>query len=148
MSAEMSHSFHFLDDIATADLAFEAAGDSLQDLFQGATGALIETLADPATVDTTWQQVVERTDLDPAELLFDWLSDVVYWKDAAGVVYHCVELVVTQDGQFWNLIATLHGAPVDHKTQCLRNDVKGITKHLYHVKQEGTQWRARVVIDV
>ena len=144
----MSHSFHFLDDIATADLAFDAAGDSLQDLFQGATRALIETLADPSTVGVTWQQVIERADLDPAELLFDWLSDVVYWKDAAGVVFHDAKLVVAHDGQLWNLVATLHGARVDHRTQSLRNDVKGITKHLYAVRQDGPYWRARVVVDV
>ncbi|WHZ29473.1 MAG: hypothetical protein OJF51_004275 [Nitrospira sp.] len=30
----MSHEFHFLDDVTTADLAFNAVGDSMQDLFQ------------------------------------------------------------------------------------------------------------------
>ena len=144
----MAYTFHFLDEIATADLAFEAVGDSLQALFQGATQALIETLADPETVGSTWQQVITRTALDPAELLFDWLSDLVYWKDAAGVVFHDAELTVAHDGQNWHLSAILHGAPVDHRTQNLRNDVKGITKHLYDVKQEGVQWRARVVVDV
>lgn len=148
MSAEMPHSFHFLDDIATADLAFEVVGDSLQDLFQGATNALIETLADPETVGSTWRQVIERTDLDHAELLFDWLSDLVYWKDAAGVVFHDAALTVVHDGHIWNLTATLRGAPVDYRTQRLRNDVKGITKHLYHVKLDGTGWSARVVVDV
>ena len=83
----MSHEFHFLDDVATADLAFDAVGDSLQELFQGATCALIEVLADPITVGSTWRQTIERTDEDPAELLFDWLSDLVYWKDAAGIVF-------------------------------------------------------------
>lgn len=144
----MAHTFRFLDEIATADLAFEAVGDSLQDLFQGATRALIETLADPETVTSTWQHVITRTDLDPAELLFDWLSDLVYWKDAAGVVFHDAELTVTYDSQSWNLVATLHGAPVDHSMQRLRNDVKGITKHWYEVKRERTGWWARVVVDV
>lgn len=144
----MSHTFHFLDEIATADLAFEAVGDSLQDLFQGATQALIETLADPETVGSMWQEQIERSDEEPAALLFDWLSDVVYWKDAAGVVFHNAELVVVYDNHIWKLTATLHGAPVDHRTQSLRSDVKGITKHLYAVKQEGARWRARVVVDV
>jgi len=79
----MSYTFHFLDDIATADLAFDADGDSLHDLFQGATNALIEALADPQTVRSIWQQRIEREDEDPAALLFDWLSDLVYWKDSA-----------------------------------------------------------------
>src|SRR6478752_2982421 len=91
----MSHEFHFLDDVATADLAFDAVGDSLQDLFQGATNALIETLADPQTVRPSWQQAIARTDEDPAVLLFDWLSDLVYWKDAAGVVFSKAHVALT-----------------------------------------------------
>jgi SHS2 domain-containing protein len=46
------------------------------------------------------------------------------------------------------LSSTLVGAPVDRRIQELHNDVKGITKHLYEVKQHGEQWTARVVLDV
>lgn len=145
----MSHAFHFLDDVATADLAFDASGDSLQDLFQGATCALIEVLADPITVGSTWRQTIERTDEDPAELLFDWLSDLVYWKDAAGVVFNRSELTLTrQDHGCWKLRGLLYGEPVNGSAQTLRADVKGITKHLYEVKQEDMRWHARVVVDV
>ncbi len=145
----MSHAFHFLDDVATADLAFDASGDSLQELFQGATCALIEVLADPMTVGSTWRQTIERTDEDPAELLFDWLSDLVYWKDAAGVVFSRSELtLIRQDLDCWKLRGLLYGESVNGSTQTLRADVKGITKHLYEVKQEDMRWHARVVVDV
>ena len=145
----MSHAFHFLDDVATADLAFDAFGDSLQELFQGATWAVIEALADPTTVGSTWLQTIERTDENPAELLFDWLSDLVYWKDAAGVVFSRSELTLTrQDHGCWKLRGVLYGEPVNGSTQTLRADVKGITKHLYEVKQEDMRWHARVVVDV
>jgi SHS2 domain-containing protein len=145
----MSYTFHFLDDIATADLAFDADGDSLQDLFQGATNALIEALADPETVGSTWQHTIEREDEDPAALLFDWLSDLVYWKDAAGVVFSNaqVTLIHRPDG-FWNLNGVLSGEPVNGSTQALRADVKGVTKHLYRLYQEGGRWIVRVVLDV
>ncbi|BFU91827.1 MAG: archease [Nitrospira sp.] len=145
----MSHAFHFLDDIATADLAFDASGDSLQELFQGATCAVIEALADPITVGTTWRQTIERTAEDPAELLFDWLSDLVYWKDAAGVVFSRSELTLTRrDHGCWKLTGLLYGESVNGSVQTLRADVKGITKHLYEVKQEDMRWHARVVVDV
>ncbi|MBX3330219.1 MAG: archease [Nitrospira sp.] len=145
----MSHGFHFLDDVAIADLAFDAFGDSLQELFQGATCAVIEALADPATVGVTWRQTIERTDEDPAELLFDWLSDLVYWKDAAGVVFSRSELtLIRQDHGCWKLTGLLYGEPVNGSAQTLRADVKGITKHLYEVNQEDMRWHARVVVDV
>ena len=145
----MSHAFHFLDDVATADLAFDASGDSLQELFQGATCAVIETLADPATVGSIWRQTIERTDEDPAELLFDWLSDLVYWKDAAGVVFSRSELTLTcRDHSCWKLRGVLYGEPVNGSAQTLRADVKGVTKHLYRLEQSGEQWIVRVVLDV
>jgi SHS2 domain-containing protein len=144
----MACSFRFLDDIALADLAFEAEGDSIEELFCAATQALLEILADPVTVPATWERRVTKVSEDLAELLFEWLSDIVYWKDAAGVVFHDAELSMRQQGSTWKLEAVLRGAPVDQTEQTLHNDVKGITKHLYEVKQEGARWYARVVVDV
>ncbi len=144
----MAYAFHFRDDIAIADLAFEAEGESLEELFCGATQALLETLADPSTVATTWERQIEKVGEDPSNLLFEWLSDIVYWKDAAGVVFHDADLSVVQERESWKLGAMLRGAPVDPASQTLRNDVKGVTKHLYEVKQKGARWYALVVVDV
>lgn len=144
----MARSFRFLDDIALADLAFEAEGDSVEELFRAATCALFEALADPASVAVTWERRITKTEQDPADLLFEWLSVIVYWKDADGVVFHDADLSVMQEGSSWSLAAVLRGASVDRSAQILRSDVKGITKHLYDVKQEGARWYARVVVDV
>lgn len=132
-----------------ADLAFDASGDSLQELFHGATCAVIEAFADPTTVGSTWRKAIERADEDPAELLFDWLSDLVYWKDAAGVVFSkaLVTLVHRPNGS-WSLDGLLYGEPVNGSAQTLRADVKGITKHLYRLLQNEERWTARVVLDV
>ena len=144
----MSYAFRMLDDIALADLAFEAEGDSLENLFRGATQAIIEIMANPATIGSAWERTIHRQDVDAATLLFDWLSDLVYWKDAAGVVYRDVQLSLANRAEKWELEARMHGAPVDPVTQELRSDVKGVTKHLYDLSQRGSRWYARVVLDV
>lgn len=145
----MSHTFQFLDDIAMADLAFDAGGDSLQDVFQGATNAVIEAMANPETIGSSWQQAINREEEDPAALLFDWLSDLVYWKDAAGVVFSKSDVRLThRDDGVWKLNALLYGEPVNVSTQELRADVKGVTKHLYQLSERDGRWSARVVLDV
>jgi len=145
----MASTFQFLDDIAVADLAFEASGGSIQEVFQGATNAVIESLANPDTIGATWQQAVGREDEDPAALLFDWLSDLVYWKDAAGVVFSKADVRLTQHAAgVWKLNARLYGEPVNGSTQELRADVKGVTKHLYRLARDGERWTARVILDV
>jgi SHS2 domain-containing protein len=144
----MAWSFRFLEEIALADLAFEAEGESVEEVFRGATQALLESMANPTTVSERWERTIERNDVDPSALLFDWLSEVVYWKDAAGVVYRAAPLTVTREGDVWLLRARLIGAPVDQQTQELHADVKGVTKHLYRLSQETGRWKALVVLDI
>jgi SHS2 domain-containing protein len=144
----MAWSFRFLEEIALADIAFEAEGESVEEVFRGATQALIECMANPATVSGGWERAIERSDVDPSALLFDWLSEVVYWKDAAGVVFQEAPLTLTQEGDVWLLRARLVSAQVDQQTQELHADVKGVTKHLYELKQTGACWKVRVVLDV
>ena len=144
----MSSSFRFLDDIALADIAFEAEGDSVEAMFQGATQALLEILADPRTVAQAWERRIVKIDETLADLLVEWLSEIVYWKDAAGVVFREARVQVKRENDGWHLEALLTGAPVDHAQQTLRNDVKGITRHLLAVGREGSSWKARVVVDV
>lgn len=146
----MPGTFRFLDDIALADMAFEAEGDSLSALFDGATQALLESLADPGTVGQTWRQSLDLDEPDIPTLLFEWLGRLVYLKDAHGVVFHRVSLSVEPqpDGLSWHLHAEVVGALVDPATQALHSDVKGVTKHLYRVRQDETGWKARVVLDV
>ncbi len=144
----MSHRFRFLDDIAIADIAFEAEGDSAEEVFRGATQALLETMADPRTVGTSWERRIVKTDEALDDLLIEWLSEIVYWKDAAGVVFRDAPLTLNWKEPQWTIEAALVGAPVDWGRQELRNDVKGITRHLYELRQDGLRWTARVVLDV
>ena len=144
----MAWSFRFLEEIALADIAFEAEGESVEEVFRGATQAILETMANPATVSGGWERAIERSDVDPSALLFDWLSEMVYWKDAAGVVFQEAPLTLTREGDVWLLRAHLIGAPVDQQTQELHADVKGVTKHLYELKQTRGRWKVRVVLDV
>ena len=144
----MAWTFRFLEEIALADIAFEAEGESVEEVFRGATQALLESMSNPATVLGGWERAIERSDVDPSALLFDWLSEVVYWKDAAGVVFREAPLTLTREGDVWLLRAHLIGAPVAQQAQELHADVKGVTKHLYELKQAGSCWKVRVVLDV
>lgn len=144
----MAWTVRWREDIALADAAFEVGASSVEEVFRGATQALLESLANPATVSGGWERSIERTDGDLSALLFDWLSEIVYWKDAAGVVFREAPLTLAQERDVWLLRARLIGAPVDYRTQELHADVKGVTKHLYHVSEEAGRWKALVVLDI
>jgi SHS2 domain-containing protein len=146
----MASSFRFLEDVALADAAFEATGDSLSELFTAAAGAVIETMVNPSSVGSRFERDIEHTEEDPASLLFDWLSDLVYLKDAEGVLFHTALATVTREAPSgkWRLRGRLIGESIDSSRHELRADVKAVTKHLYEVRQEDTRWRAKVVLDI
>ena len=141
--------YRILDEIALADLAFEASGGSPSELFLAAARAVIETMVNPATVRPSWQHRVERQAPDLPSLLFDWLSDIVFLKDAKGVVFHeaTVTVACIEQGA-WLLQGQLTGEPIDSTRHELRADVKAVTKHLYEVSEKDGRWVARVVLDI
>ena len=145
----MTHHYRVLEDVALADAAFEATGDSPSELFLSASQAVIETLADPSTVGVSWRRTIERNAPDLQTLLFDWLGEIIYLKDAEAVVFSGVVVDVEHlSDKGWRLHATLTGEPVDGTRQELRADVKAVTKHLYDVREYEGKWEARVVLDL
>ena len=145
----MSGQFRFLDDVALADVAFEASGETPSELFDAAGRAVIETMVNPQTVSVRWLKQLQYLEGSLEALLFEWLSAIVYWKDADGVLYHDVTSDVDAlSSTEWRLRATLQGEPVDLSRHELRSDVKAVTKHLYGVSHNGDRWTVRVVLDI
>jgi SHS2 domain-containing protein len=146
----MAGHVRILEEVALSDMAFEATADTLSELCAVAAMAVIETMVDPDTVWPTAERLIERDADDFPSLLFDWLSDIVYLKDADGLVFAKAEAVVTEPGagRGWHLSGRLRGESIDPSRHTLHADVKAVTKHLYDVRQQGGQWVARVVLDI
>ena len=146
----MGKAHRFLDEIVLGDVAYEATGDSVSELFVTAALALIETMADPLTVGTNWTRECRLSESEIEDLFFEWLNTIVFIKDAEGVVFNDVLATVRLDSEnnLWHLDATLTGDRVDATRQDLRTDVKAVTKHLYEIRPNESGWYARVVLDV
>jgi len=146
----MTASFRFLDDIALADSAFEARGDTPSELCTAAARAVIDTMVDPSTVRPAATTRLTHRDDSLSAVLFDWLSDLVYLKDAERLAFHDAACTVSADpsGTLWTLDGTVSGEAIDPSRHELRADVKAITKHRYDVRQDAQGWTAMVVMDL
>lgn len=143
------YQFTFLENVAVADAAFEATGDSPSELFLAAAEAVIETMVDRRTVSAGLERTIEQEEDDLDTLLFGWLSQIVFLKDAEALVFCDVTVTVDRgQGESWRLRGTLRGEAIDQARHELRADVKAVTKHLYGVSQKNGRWFARVVLDI
>jgi SHS2 domain-containing protein len=146
----MPPSFRILEDIAVADVAFEAIGDTPSELCVAAAQAVMEMLANPVMISKIWYRTIDLEDEQFADLLFDWLSEMVYLKDAEGVVFCQATAAVIHEPHrnHWRLHGELIGEAIDSTRHELHSDVKAVTKHLYEVYETGGRWKARVVLDI
>ena len=141
--------YKFLDDIATADVAFEAWGATREELFAAGADALLHTMVhDPEAVARLEEVAVTVEDVDLDLLLFSFLQELVFLKDARLLLLHPEEVrIAEKDGRF-RLESVLRGERIDRQRHPLVVDVKAATLHRLRVAFESGIWRSVVVLDV
>lgn len=139
--------FEFLDAVAIADCALQIEGQDLDDLFETAVRALAELMVDPLTVLLTIERAVTLEAPSLAMLFYDWLSELIFVKDAEQVVFTSARVRV-REGSPWGLSASLDGGLIVGGQTDLRSDPKAVTLHDFAVEPCERGWRARVVIDI
>lgn len=142
--------FQYLEDVAIADLAFRAWGKDLGDTFIAAADALVAAMAEE--LDEIRPRVQRSFDFDNTKLdllLFDLLQELIYLKDAEGLLLRVQRVQVSsRDGSF-ALHAEAAGERIDPERHGLRADVKAVTLHRFTLAQTGDGgWEATVIIDV
>jgi SHS2 domain-containing protein len=143
----MTYSYEFLPDVALADTAFRVKADTWSQLFAGASEALTSVMVSLQDLDQKRRIAVDLTAPTVGELFYDWLSELVYLKDAEAFLVRSADVKVLP-GAIWQVSGELLGDTIDPKNQKLGQDVKAITYHLFDVKSEGSSFSAQVVLDI
>lgn len=141
--------FQYLEDVATADVAFRARGRTLEEMFMAAaeatTNTMVEDLAsiDPVRTETL---VVESDSIEM--LLFELLQEIIFLKDAERLLLRISGLTIhSRDGVF-TLTALAVGEEIDADKHALGIDVKAVTFHRYRVEPFDEGWEAEIILDV
>ena len=139
--------FKFLEKIAIADIAFEAYGKTLTELFVNCAKATFEAMVDLKTVTPTQTDKVVLENKNLSDLLFDWLSELVYLKDYKAIVFKDFSVKIGQNMKY-RLEAKVKGETINAQKHKLRADVKAVTYHLFEVKKTNRLWKAKVILDI
>ena len=75
--------YKFLEEIGTADIAFEATGCDLPELFVAAADATMNVMIDNLdAIEPRETRQIELSNDQIDMLLFDFLQELIYFKDA------------------------------------------------------------------
>ena len=141
--------YHYLEDIGTADIAFEATGRDLAELFRDAADATMNVMID--NLDSIQPRDAREIELSNDQidmLLFDFLQELIYFKDAEQLLLRARAAQIDQRDGTYFLKAKAAGERLDPQRHHQRADVKAVTLHGFSVKNVDGDWIARVLLDI
>ena len=137
--------YKFLPDIATADIAFEANGKSLEELFRNCALATFEVMADVKRIEPKITKKISLKGKSEENLLYDFLSELIFLKDSESLLFNKFDISIDKD---LNLEATAYGETINHEKHHTRLDVKAVTLHMFKVEKTKAGWKATVILDI
>jgi SHS2 domain-containing protein len=141
--------YEYLEDFGTADIAFEATGRDLAELFRDAADATTNVMID--NIEAIQPRKTRRVEFSNEKLdmlLFDLLQELIFLKDAERLLLRIREVLIHEKDERFFLKATAEGELLDAERHYQRADVKAVTLHDFSVERTEGGWKARVLLDI
>lgn len=141
--------YEYLEDLATADIAFKAWDGDLAGVFRAAAEATLNVMVeDLATVRRSERRTIELENEELDMLLFDLLQEILYFKDSEQLLLLLDGVRISEKDGLHVLRADATGERLDPKRHETRVDVKAVTFHRFALQKTDTGWEATVILDV
>ncbi len=141
----MEKKFRFID-ITTADVAFEAYGKTLDELFESAALAMFEVMLNTQKVDKKIEKKISVEGHDLKSLMFNWLNELLFYVGSESLVFS--EFQVSVNEKNLTLNAVCKGEKIDPEKHEVRTEVKAATYHKMKIEKEENFWKVRVILDI
>ena len=141
--------YRYLEGIAIADVAFEATGRTLEELFVAAADATTNVMVgDLASIADRERRSIRVEDEAADMLLLDLLQELIYYKDAERLLLRVPDVQIRRADGGLTLAAEAYGEHLDAAKHVLLMDIKAVTMHHFEVTQTEDGWHATVVLDI
>jgi SHS2 domain-containing protein len=143
-------SYRFVEGLTVADVAFEARGKTLEELFASAGLAVTAVqVLNPRKVRKRESRTFDVTSKTAEMLLFNFLQEIIYFKDVDQLFLRDFELSIRAEADgTYHLTGGGKGERIDPARHDLSADVKAVTMHKFELVQDKNGWKATVVLDI
>lgn len=140
--------YRIIDDESVSDVGFEAWSQTLEGLFRASWDATLSLMiGDVNAVRREDRRRVSCDDHDLEMLLFDFLGELIYLKDAHRSLCRIESLAVEPVDSGYRLTATVAGEEIDPTRHDLGVDIKAVTLDQLTLRRDGDRYLARVSLD-
>ena len=141
--------YRFIEGVAIADVAYEATGRTMEEMFAGAAEAMMATQVKEVSSISGSEEVDFSIEAkDEERLLHDFLQELIFYKDSKLMLFREYRLKIGKAGSGLKLTASLKGELIDQKKHELLVDVKAVSWHMFRVEKAKEGWKAFVILDV
>src|SRR5947208_9082408 len=128
--------YHYLEEIGTADIAFEATGRDLPELFSDAADATMNVMIDNLDViEPRETRHIELSNEKIDMLLFDFLQELIYFKDAERLLLRVRDAQIDKKEGKYFLTAAATGERMEEERNQKIADARTLTEQQYYVEQ-------------
>lgn len=141
--------YEYLEDVAIADIAFQAWGENLEELFIAAGDATINTMIDNIEAIALQENRTFNLDNDALDmLLFNFLQEFIYYKDSELLLLRPQQIKLEKKAVIHHLQAVTQGEKLNPSKHHQRVDVKAVTLHRFQLEKTPNGWQAMVILDI
>jgi SHS2 domain-containing protein len=131
----------------TADVGLRITGADMSDLFRTAAEGMFDyVVVNRDEVRETETESLELEAETTADLLMDWLGELIFRSETGHRLYKSFDVQV--DGSGTSLRATIAGEGIDPERHVLDHEVKAVTRHGLFVEKTTGGWTAEVILDI
>ena len=141
--------YRYREDIATADAAFDAWGESVEELFISAADAAINVMVENLnSIAPARRFTIHLESKSPEMLLFHLLEELIFYKDAETLLTRVSNITIKPLDNGFSLDAEVYGEEINPHKHELNVDVKAVTLYRFKMEETTEGWKATVVLDI
>ena len=117
------------------DAFIEVTGNTLEEAFENAGIAVVDTMIDIKSVGEKSEKKIEIIAGDLNNLLYNWLEEIIILTITEGFAARRFSVQITKK-EGYNLVANIVGEEIDFKKHHFKLEIKSPTFHLMEIKQQ------------
>jgi SHS2 domain-containing protein len=130
----------------TADAEFVAYGKTPDEAFANAARAMFGLVVDFSRVRPGEFREISLTSGTLEDLLFDWLSELLYINEVDRLIFSKFEVTITKNEEY-RLNAKAYGETISPKHEIFLH-IKAVTYHDLRVERRNNVYEVQVLLDI